>query len=295
MEYWLSLLMTRETDQLVEIARIAEELGFAGVAMADHLVMPTKIQTKYPYTPNGEVFWPDDTPWPDPWCALSAMAAATDTIRLATHIYLLALRDPFTAARAVGTTAVISGDRVVCGISAGWLEEEYRVLGVDFRSRGERLNEMIDVLRGLWTGQRFEYHGKHFDFEPVRMCPSPGKAIPIWCGGGSRPAIRRAALRCDGWLPLIYSKKKLLPVLEEIKNLRTKAGLAAKPFDVVVGLGERQTPELTHELETAGVTGLMTASPWLFSPKFAKEDTRSIKVKRSALEEYAETTIQGIG
>ena len=76
MKYWLSLLMIRESDQLVEIAKIAEEVGFAGVAMADHLVMPTEIETKYPYTPTGEMFWPDDTPWPDPWCMLSAIASA---------------------------------------------------------------------------------------------------------------------------------------------------------------------------------------------------------------------------
>jgi len=287
--------MIRESDQLVEIAKIAEEVGFAGVAMADHLVMPTEIETRYPYTPTGEMFWPDDTPWPDPWCMLSAIASATSTLELATNIYLAALRDPFTAARAVGTTSIISKGRVACGLSAGWLEEEFRAVGVDFATRGARLDELIEVLHGLWTGEPYEFHGKHFDFERLIMQPAPAQPIPIWCGGGSKAALRRTALLCDGWLGLIYTREQLLPVLADVKRQRKQAGLDRRPFDFVIGLAEKQTPELTRELEDEGVTGMMTTAPWLFSPQFAGEDTTDLAVKRKALEAYAERTIVGMG
>ena len=157
--------------------------------------MPLDIDSKYPYTPDGKMWWPDDTPWPDPWVTLTAMAAVTRHLEFSTNIYLAALRDPFTAAKAVGTAAVISGNRMVCGVSAGWVEEEYDLLGVDFKSRGRRLDEMLALMKKLWTGKPVDHSGEFFEVKNAIMSPTPTESIRIWSGGASKPAFRRAAER----------------------------------------------------------------------------------------------------
>ena len=121
MKYWISLVNTTEVDQFVEIAKKAEELGFDGVSVPDHLIYPTNIETPYPYTADGKVWWPNTNPWPDPWVTLTAMGVATQRLRLATNIYLAALRDPFTVARAVSCTAIFTNNLAIMGVSAGWL------------------------------------------------------------------------------------------------------------------------------------------------------------------------------
>ncbi len=117
MKHWVSLVNVPEVEQYIEIAKFAEELGFYGISIADHLIMPTRIkESKYPYTPDGKMWWPADTPWPDPWITLTAMGVATKKLHLATNIYLAALRDPFSAARAISATSVYTEGRAVCGI-----------------------------------------------------------------------------------------------------------------------------------------------------------------------------------
>ena len=129
----------------------------------------------------------------DPWLALTAMGMATTTLKLATNIYLAALRDPFTSARATGAAAIFTGDCVRCGVSAGWLQEEFTVAGVDFTTRGRRLDEIIKCMRALNTGEFVSFHGKIFHFDDVIKSPAPKNPIPIWVGGKSKAALRRAA------------------------------------------------------------------------------------------------------
>jgi probable F420-dependent oxidoreductase len=286
MQHWLSLGFVRETEQLVPLARMAEELGFDGVTLADHLLMPTRVRTPYPYSPDGAPFWPDDTPWPDPWVAIAAMGAATTRLRLATNIYLMALRDPFTAARAIATAAVLGGERVACGVAAGWLADEYAIAGVDFATRDARLDEMIGVVRALLTGESVTHQGEHFRFDEVRMRPAPKAPVPVWGGGASRAALRRVARLCDGWLGLVYTPAQLAPVLERLRALRAEAGREGAPFEALVGLAVRPTPEVLEEVAALGITGVIS-TPWLL----AKEDVSSLDAKRRTLERYARHVI----
>lgn len=291
MKYWISLVTTMEMDQLVEIAKFAEQVGFEGVTVPDHLVIPTEVKTPYPYTPDGAMWWPVETPWPDPWVTLAAMGAATSRIKLASNIYIAALRDPFTAARAIGTAAVLTGDRIACGVAAGWLPEEYDLLGVDFGTRGKRLDEMIEVWRKLWTGREVEHHGEIFDFEHALMLPAPKQRVPIWIGGASRAALRRAA-RNDGWLGVPMFREQLLETTRALYAMREKLGKAEEPFDVMACPLERMTSEAQAELEEAGAHHVMalpwTPSPWGRAPWVQEgEDHTRLEVKCKAMERYA--------
>ncbi|HTJ64496.1 MAG TPA: TIGR03619 family F420-dependent LLM class oxidoreductase [Alphaproteobacteria bacterium] len=295
MKFWLSLVSVGETEQMVEIAKYAEELGFGGITAADHLVMPTKIDSKYPYTPDGEVFWPEKTPWPDPWVTLATMGAVTKKLQLMTNIYLAALRDPFTAAKAISTAAVFNEGRIACGVAAGWIKEEYELAGVDFASRGRRLDELLDAMRKLWTGEKVSHRGEFFNFDAL-MCPAPQKKIPIWCGGGTKPAIRRAAVN-DGWLPLPMTLAQMNDAAANIRDIRAAAGLPLDDFTICFAPAEPFTPAIAEGARKIGIEDIIVIGPWIPSPWDIEQwtdpgdDFGKLEVKKKAMRRYAETVI----
>jgi len=300
MKFWLSLVSTLELDQLLEIARFAEEVGFHGITVADHLVMSTRIESKYPYTEDGSIWWPDDTPWLDPWITLTAMGAVTQRIQLASNIYLAALRDPFTAAKSVSTAAVLTNNRVVCGVSVGWIKEEYDLVNVDFASRGRRMDELIAVMRQLWSGREVNHTGEFFDMKHAIMCPPPSAPVRVWSGGGSKPALRRAALN-DGWLGLPMTLAQLRPVVQSLHGIRREAGLPVDNFDICFALAEPMTPAVADDLRELGVNNLLAIAPWMPSPwDVARcvdegDDIRKLDVKKKAMERFANTMLRQYG
>ena len=166
------------------MARACEKAGFEAVAVSDHLIHPEKLVTPYPYTDDGTPRWEDSTEWPDPFVVIAAMAAVTERLRFVTSVLVLPLRNPFQVAKTVATVAMMSNDRIVLGIGAGWMEEEFQAMEQDFRRRGRRMDEMIEVMRKLWEEPGFvEHHGEFFDFPPVGMRPAPRERVPVLCAG----------------------------------------------------------------------------------------------------------------
>ncbi len=295
MRYWLALVNVPEVEQFVELACIAEAAGFDGITVADHLIWPTRIDSKYPYTPDGKVWWPDDLPWPDPWVTLAAMATATTRLRLATNIFLAGLRDPFTAAKAIATAAVFSNERVVCGVSAGWIKEEYDLAGVDFHSRGRRLDEMLAVMRKLWSGREVAHQGEFFNFEHALLSPVPKQPVPIWCGGGAPAALRRAA-RNDGWLGLPMTFEQIRDVAGVLHGERRSAGVSG-PFHIGFSLMDAPEADTLARLDELGASDMMVLMPWIPSPwtgiSYLDEgdDPSQLAVKKKTIERFAESVI----
>jgi probable F420-dependent oxidoreductase len=291
MKFWLSLVTVREIEQLPTLAVLAEQLGFHGLMIGDHLVMPAKIETRYPYSPDGKLFLPLDTPWPDPWITFAHLAAHTRKLEFASNIYLAAMRDPFTAAKSIATASALAGGRMVCGVSAGWLQEEYAIAGIDFASRGRRLDEILDVMRKLWTGQVVRHDGEFFRFEGIQA-PAPARPVRIWCGGDAPPAMRRAA-RNDGWLPLPMGVKQAIAAVDKLRAMRVELGKPAGDLEVGLALAEPVTPAAVAELEEHDLDDLVVIAPWLRSPWDAHawiddgDDFGLLDIKRKALERYA--------
>lgn len=286
MKFWQSISFS-EVDQYVEIAKIAEEVGFDGIFVSDHLVYPGVFESRYPYSEDGEADFKADTPFPDCWAAISAMAAVTSRVQFATLIHILPLRNPIEVAKSVGTASILSGGRVALGAGAGWVKEEFDILGVDFKSRGRRMDEAIDVMRLLWSGEMVEYRGEFFEIPPVQMSPPPGHPIPIWIGGASKPALRRAATRCQGWLGAGNTVADALAIADELKRLRGEAGRQNEPFELVAPLFEPATPELFRELEDHGVTGNVSF-PFFYSAG----PNSTLEAKRAVMEQFSEGVIQ---
>jgi probable F420-dependent oxidoreductase len=197
MKFGLSVAFS-DPSHIGAMAAAADRAGFDCVALSDHVVHPKRIRTPYPYTDDGSTRWPPFTDWLDPWVAISAMAAVTERIRFFTSVYVLPMRSPFLVAKTVSSAAVLSGGRVALGVGAGWMRDEFDLMEQAFDARGRRMDEMIDVLRRIWSGGWVEHHGDHYDFDPLEMSPAPVDPIPIYVGGFSPPAIRRAATR-RGW------------------------------------------------------------------------------------------------
>jgi len=284
-KFW-QVISFSEPDQMLGIARAAEEAGFHGVLVSDHLFFPGRLQSKYPYSEDGKPGFDGTTPFPDPWTTIAAMAAVTERLHFATMVYILPLRHPLEVAKTVGTASVLSGGRVALGCGAGWIREEFDAVGVDFRTRGRRMNEMIEVMRKAWTGEMVEHSGDHFQFGPLQMSPAPAAQVPIFVGGLSNAALRRAAALGDGWLGTGQTPDEVAGYVERLGRYRAEAGREAEPLEVIVPLVVAPELDLLRRLRDAGMTAT-TSYPFTYTIGPAS----SLSEKRDAMLRFRDTTI----
>src|ERR1700677_830505 len=168
LKFWQAVTWM-EPEQMLDVARFAEALGFSGLMLGDHGVFPENIRTRYPYSADGKPPMAPDSYYPDCWASIGAMAAVTTRIRFSVGVYVLPLRNVFEVARAAGTLSILSANRFILGVGTGWMKEEFDVYGVDFHTRGKRYDEMITVLRKLWAGGMVEHHGELIDFPRLQI------------------------------------------------------------------------------------------------------------------------------
>ncbi|MFJ5268230.1 LLM class F420-dependent oxidoreductase [Streptomyces sp. NPDC088358] len=200
---------------LVEIARAADRSGFAYVACCDHVAVPRRLADAM------------STVWYDPVTTLAFLAGVTGRVRLLSHVAVVGLRHPLITAKQYATLDHLSGGRLILGVGAGHVPEEFEAVGADFRHRGAVLDESIDALRAALGQDEFpEHHGKLYDFEGLGQRPRPAQArVPLWVGGSSPAAVRRAALKADGWLPQGDPRERLPGQIETLRRLREEAGV----------------------------------------------------------------------
>lgn len=289
MKFW-QVLSFSEPDQLIPLAAAAEEAGFHGVMLSDHLFFPGKLESRYPYSEDGAPGFDGSTAWPEPWTTIAAMSAVTERLHFATMVYILPLRNPIELAKSLGTVAFHSGGRVALGAGAGWIREEFDTLGVDFKTRGKRMNEAIEVLRKLWTGEMVEHHGEHFDFGPLQMSPAPGVDIPIHIGGISKFALRRAAKLGDGWIGTGQTPEQASAFCQTLRELRREAGRENEPFDTIIPLVVPAELDLLKKLEEDGMSST-TCYPF----SYTIGPTSTLQQKRDFMMQFGENVIAKLG
>jgi probable F420-dependent oxidoreductase len=277
-----------ETDQLIEVAKIAEELGFFGLATADHLVTPATINSTYPYAPDGKTWWDPNTHFPETWAMFSVLAQHTTNLHFMPTIYIVPMRDPFTLAKSISTAAYFSNNRVILGLGVGWMAEEFDLTGQSWTNRGKRTDEMLEVMAKLMAGGMVEHHGQYYDFPPMQMAPATTKPVPVWVGGHTDAALRRAA-RNDGWIGVNYDYDDLVPLIAKLTEERKRAGTDHKPFEIFATLNELPDADTVKRLRDVGVTAYNNP-PWLFNGIV----TSDLATKRATLEEFAEKLIRPI-
>lgn len=252
--------------EVLALSTAADEIGYHGLAVSDHVINLEVLKTAYPYTSDGARRWKPFTPWLDPWVTIGALATVTETLHFFTSVYVLPMRNPLVVAKSVGTAAVISDNRVTLGIGTGWCEEEFDLLEQPFAQRGKRTDEMIELLHAMWQPGWVEHHGEFYDIPRLEMTPAPTERVPIFVGGISDVAMKRAA-RHDGWLSDFLTMEDAAGVRAKLDHWRAEYGRADEPFSMVASLIDAVVPDDFRRAEEVGVTDILTM-PWAFYSGF---------------------------
>ena len=286
MEYWLAWF-GQDNEDTVPIARAAEEMGFTGVALPDHVAIPVDYTSQHP---SGRRVIFHDSNYPDALITIATMAAVTTRLRFMTYSYVLTMREPFSVAKQVATLADQSKGRFSFGVGAGWNEEEIALLGHDPRTRGRRLDSMLDILRDLWDDGIAEHHDEFHVFGPVGQFPIPRRRIPVWVGGSSPAALRRAA-RHDGWLGLNQSREELREIVrrlaDERRTLAKSRAILHEAFQIAVLPDEIYSPQVFADLGELGVTASVIRAWDTESRAFSSLDS-----KLEAMTEFRERILR---
>jgi probable F420-dependent oxidoreductase len=248
---------------LTAMAPVADEYGWHAMSFSDHVVNPERINTPYPYTEDGSRRWEPFTDWPDPWVAIGALAAITRRLRFTNNIFVLPMRNPYLVAKAISTAAIISDNRITPAFGVGWSRDEFELMQQDFHTRGRRTDEMIEIMRLLWSGEMVSYRGRYYQFDPMEMNPAPTARIPIWIGGISEPAMRRAARLADGWVTDLQPSAEIIESIGKIRDWRREYGHGDSAFEVMATPNDAWDLDGYRRLADAGVTHIMTM-PWPF-------------------------------
>jgi probable F420-dependent oxidoreductase len=278
MQFWSGTAFMDAAEALA-VARMLDEAGYDGVICADHLIYPRVLQSRYP-TGAERPPWSPETAWPDSWILIGAMAAVTRRLRFSNAVYVAPARPLLEVAKQVATASVISGGRVSLAVGAGWMREEFELLGQDFANRGKRLDEMIPALRALWQGGWVSWNGRHYQVPELMLEPHPTTPVPILCGGESELALRRAAQLCDGWVGTAYAWDDAVGYVHKLTALRREYGRQNEPFEIMLALLEPPSVDLYRRAEDLGITAVMCA-PWAGGQDY-----------RPSIEQFAQTVIE---
>ena len=254
-----------QPDSLVHLAQKAEQVGVESLWTVEHVVVPKGYGSQYPYSKDGRMPGPENSPIPDPLIWMTYAAAVTKKIKVATGVMILPQRHPFYVAKELATLDVLSGGRALLGVGIGWLEEEFRGVGVPFKERASRTEESIRALRSLWGEQPSEFSGKHYRWGAVESNPKPVQkpGVPIIVGGHAPGAAKRAARYGDGFFP---ARADLLPSLLEVL-VKECAEIGRDPGSIEITTGSVPRLDEVKRLQDLGVSRF-TVSP----PGFTHDD-----------------------
>lgn len=274
--------------EYLPLAVEAERAGFHSFTVPDSLCYPEVSDSRYPYTPDGNREFLRGKPFLDPFCLVSAMGVATERLRFTTFVVKLPIRQPVLVAKQAASVAVLTGNRFGFGVGLSPWPEDFAVTGTEWRTRGARLDEMIEIIRGLTDpgGGFFSYAGRHYQVPSIQLCPAPTRPIPILVGGHADAALRRAARLGDGWMHAGGDAAQLDAYLARLAELRREHGTEERPFEIHVIAMEAYTLDGVKRLEDKGVTDVIVG----FRNAY-EADTTTLQQKIDALRAYADRII----
>ncbi|MET0657952.1 MAG: LLM class F420-dependent oxidoreductase [Steroidobacteraceae bacterium] len=247
-----------QPDLIKEVAVNAERLGFATIWASEHVVLFERFASQYPYARGEDLPVALDIPFMNPFIALTYAAAHTTSIRLATGICLVPQYHPLMLAKIVGSLDCLSKGRVALGIGVGWLAEEFQALGIPWERRSQRTREYVDAMREVWGKERSTYRGEFVQFEEVICYPKPVRRaqLPVWAGGHSEAALKRAAEYCNGWCGLNLTLDETRKAIARLRQLLKENGRDEENFEYLVSPVATTTPADLPRYRDAGVDEL---------------------------------------
>jgi len=272
--------------QYMPLAVACEQAGWDSFTVPDSICYPEHSDSKYPYTPDGNREFLEGRPFIEPFSLIPAMAAVTERLRFTTFVVKLPIRLPVIVAKSAASVAVLTGNRFAFGVGLSPWPEDFAVTGQDWKSRGKRMDEMIEIIRGLGTGEFFEFHGEYYDIDSIKICPVPTEPLPILIGGHADPALRRAARLGDGWMHAGGEQGVLEGLLARLTELRKEYGREREPFEIHVISMDAYTVDGVRRLEDLGVTDAIVGFRNAYEP-----DTQTLQHKIDALRQFADNVI----
>ena len=287
--------MARPED-LVGLAQRVEELGFDSVWVSDHVVLPVKVESRYPYSSSGEFGIGSDEDILEPFTTLTFIAAMTKKVRLGISVLVLPYRHPVLNTKHLATLDVLSGGRTIVGVGAGWMKEEFDALDADCENRGRVTDEHIKVFKALCTEDEPAFEGEFYRLKGIKLFPKPVQKPhpPVWVGGTSRRAMRRAAILGDGWHVVRMRPQELARGSQDLLQIRSDHGLPKDGFQVSIRgvldvtddpLGDRRIPltgSVSEIIEDVRAYEGAGAQHIVFGPR-----GRNIEEVRSTVERFA--------
>ncbi|MEM6580488.1 MAG: TIGR03619 family F420-dependent LLM class oxidoreductase [Pseudomonadota bacterium] len=277
-----------EPDHYLPLAKEAEAAGFHGITVPDSICYPQECSSKYPYNKDGSREFLESIPFVESLISVAAMIAVTQTIEFATFVYKFAVRQAPVVAKQVQGLQVLSKNRFLFGVGISPWEEDFAVCDVPWEKRGKRLDEQIEIFRGLETGDFFAFDGDLHHMPANKMNPVPSQPTPVLIGGHAEPALKRAARVGDGWMCAGADMQQLTAYIQRINQLRDEYGTADKPFRVYTTGQDAFTKEGIEALEEIGVTDVIIG----FRNVYELQPDHSLEEKIAMLKWYANEFIQ---
>lgn len=270
----------------IPLAKAAEAAGYHAMTIPDSVAYPYESDSTYPYTPDGSREFLDGKAFIESFVLAGALCAVTTTLKFNFFVLKLPIRPPALVAKQAGSLAALFDNRLGLGVGTSPWKEDYELMGVPFARRGKRMDECIEIIRGLTTGEYFEFHGEFYDIPKTKMTPAPSRPVPILVGGHAEAALRRAA-RCDGWMHGGGDPEELDRLIGRLGELRAEQGRTG-PFEIHVISTDAFTTDGVKRLEDKGVTDVIVGFriPYITGP-----DTEPLANKIRNLEWFAENVM----
>ncbi|GGO74563.1 TIGR03619 family F420-dependent LLM class oxidoreductase [Nocardioides deserti] len=287
MRFTYAEAMTR-VEYYAPLAQAAEAAGYTSMTIADSLIYPEESDSTYPYTDTGDREFLDGKEFIETMVLCAHLFAVTSTLRLTPFVLKLPVRPPVLVAKQASSLAYLSGNRLGLGVGISPWPEDFAALGVPWAKRGKRMDECLDIVRGLTSGEYFSYSGDFYDVASLKQTPAPTERLPLLVGGHADAALRRAVRKGDGWMHAGGDGEELDRLLGRLAEIRREEGDTRDDFEVHVISYDAYTPDGIKRLEDKGVTDCIVGFriPYIVGP-----DTEPLEKKVAALERYAEDVI----
>jgi probable F420-dependent oxidoreductase len=270
------------------LAVAVEDAGFDTFTLPDSICYPEESDSQYPYNGTGDREFLDGVPFLEPFSVIPAMGAITTKLRFTTSVMKLAIRQPVVVAKSVSSVAVLTNNRFGFGVGISPWPDDFAACQIPWEQRGKRMDEMIDIVKGLMTGEYFSYEGEIFSLDSIKICPAPSEPVPILIGGHATPALKRAARVADGFIHAGGSFEELETTVRRIDAYRKEYGRDHLPFEYQSMSAEAFSVDGVRRLEDLGIDEAIVAfrNPYLAAP-----DTETLDQKIGAIKAFADNVI----
>lgn len=262
-----------DISHYLPLAKAADEAGFSVFSTGDSILYPETTSEKYPYTESGDRSFLEGAPFIDPFQLFAAMSVVTEKLEFQTGVLKTPIRDPVLIAKMVSSLAVFTNERFVLGVGLDPWPEDFHACNADWPSRAARMEEILQIIPGLMTGEYFEWHGEYYDIPRIKLCPVPSKPPMMIYGGHSKPAYRRAAKLTDGFLFIGVTEEELAERVALLKQYRIECGRENDPLLIAAGMPVSGIDDIRRLEEEIGVNEIHVSyrNPYMKDTMTAQE------------------------